>query len=130
MPVSFGAMPAKIAPPQTAATRTPTATPSSRRSTKPVTTRKPKSPKTTPEAPAVFVLSGDTSQTPSPSATMISAQTAAKRRRPPSAERNPSTSSGTLFAATWPKPKWMNEAGTTSASSGTERGTIPKSSSA
>lgn len=78
----------------------------------------------------MLVPDGDISQTPSPSATTISAQTAANRRMPPSAARKPRTSSGTLFAATWAKPKWTKAAGTTSTSSDGVRGTMPKPSSA
>lgn len=72
---------------------------------------------------------GETSQTPSPSTTMIIAATAANLRIPLSAARKPKTSSGTLLEATWPKPKWMKDAGTTSSSSAARRGSIPKPSS-
>src|SRR5690606_35916161 len=78
---------------------------------------------------AVLVPAGAISQTPRPSHTMISAHTAANRRRPPRAARKPSTSSGTLLEATCPKPKWTKALGTTSTSSPALRGRTPKPSS-
>ncbi len=73
----------------------------------------------------MLLSAGDVSHTPRPSATTISAHTARNRRIPPSAARKPSTSSGTLFAATWEKPKCTKADGTTSTSSDGVRCTMP-----
>jgi hypothetical protein len=60
---------------------------------------------------------------------MIVRATARKRPVPRSAARKPRTSSGSVFAMRWAKPKCMKAAGITSTSSLCLRGTMPKVSS-